>query len=367
MKTKKNKLIQRMPLTCLSFILILGFSIISMTGCSQQNDDGVMKAYDLRMQGKVDDALTLVDSLITLDPGNALAHYERYRILNYMMKGGAEVSVDDLLESIGSAAEYDSDNVDFALAKANASFLGAYISMQQGQDDASMVVAICDEFEAVLSLDPDHPQALLYLVDINSQLPAEMGGDSVKAVYYADLLSKNNGYYAAKAELLVNPQDAVEFWLKYLDTHETSPEILKEVGTAYVYEEDPENAFKYYAKAMSLDPDLNTLLLDQARYYMYMVMYGMAEGDSVLPIAATYINQYLESDPKPIVPLKAYAMGMLAKTKMFTGQKEEGKELLEQAKALDPYFSKAMGIPGPSIFDPPNNLSPRYSSFFEPF
>jgi hypothetical protein len=58
---------------------------------------------------------------------------------------------------------------------------------------------------------------------------------------------------------------------------------------------------------------------------------------------------------------------MLARTKMFTGQKEEGEELIEKAKALDPYFSKATGLPGAFQFQPPDQLDPQFVSFFRPF
>lgn len=368
MKTKKNKNFKRMPISGIALLLIAGFSIISMLSCGQQEDNGVMKAYELRMQGKVDDALALIDSLLIVDSTNALAHFERFRINKYMMKGGSDISIDDLLASIEKATLYDPGNIVFAYNKATASFLNAYIMMKQGQGDVKNAVAsICDEFKHVLSMQPDHPQSMLYLVEIYSQLPEEMGGDNEKAVYYKDLLQQSDEYYAAKAELLVNPQDELEFWLAYLESHKKSSEVLKEIGTAYIYAEDPDNAFKYYSEAIALDPDLNVLILNPARYYMFLVMQGMAKADSVMPLSANYIEQYLSSEPTPIIPMKAYAYGMLSRAKRASGNQEESKELMEKAKALDPHFSRTTGIPSASLFDPPNKLVTRYSSFFSPF
>lgn len=368
MKTKKNKKFKRIPISGIALLLIAGFSIISMLSCGQQEDNGVMKAYELRMQGKVDDALALIDSLLIVDSTNALAHFERFRIYKYMMTGGGDVSSGDMLVSIEKATEYEPDNIDFAYNKAIASFLNAYIMMNQGQGDVKNAIAsICDEFKHVLSLQPDHPQSMLYLVDIYSQLPEEMGGDSEKAAYYYDLLQKSDEYYAAKAELLVNPQEELAFWLAYLDSHEKNPDVLKEIGTAYIYEEDPDNAFKYYSDAIAIDPDLIVLILNPARYYMFLVMQRMAEADSVLPLSADYINQYLLSEPKPNTPMQAYAFGMLSRIERVTGNQKEGMEFMEKAKALDPYFSRATGVPSASLFDPPDKLVTRYSSFFLPF
>ena len=96
-------------------------------------------------------------------------------------------------------------------------------------------------------------------------------------------------------------------------------------------------------------------------------MTGEAKPDSVFPISATYIDQYLASEPVPIIPMKAYAMGMKVKVLKFAGKEEEGQELKEKAKALDPYFSRAFAIPDQSQFEAPDKINPRYTSFFKPF
>lgn len=358
-----------LPVILLMFIA--GAYMITVTACSPQHDldKDVKKAYELRMQGNVDEALALVDSILAVDSTNALAYLEKYRILGYMMTGGAEVSIEDMVNTIDRAVSYDPGNVDFAYNKALASFLHAYITMKYTNEDASGAVdAICMDFERVLELKPEHPQAILYLVEIYSQLPPEMGGDPEKAGFYAEMLERIDPFYAAKAKLMVEPKDdELAYWLEFKDTHESSAALLKEIGTACFYAEDPAKAEKYFTEAMQLDPAYNVLLLDMARYYMFLVMQDMAKPDSALPVSAGYINRYLESEPAPVVPLEAYAIGMLVKIKMFNGLQEEGKALMEKAKALDPYFSRAFTVPGPDTFDPPDKLVPRYSSFFRPF
>jgi hypothetical protein len=58
---------------------------------------------------------------------------------------------------------------------------------------------------------------------------------------------------------------------------------------------------------------------------------------------------------------------MKVKTKMFTGNRDEGEKLMAEAKAIDPYFSRAFGLPSISMFEPPTQTDHHFSSFFSPF
>ena len=52
---------------------------------------------------------------------------------------------------------------------------------------------------------------------------------------------------------------------------------------------------------------------------------------------------------------------------MFQGNKEEADKLLEEAKSVDKYFSRASGVPSLLLFDKRDQISSHYSSFFSPF
>ena len=353
----------------LSIVLLLALLITGSCSFKKESSNkDVMKAYDLRMQGKVDQALALLDSILEKDSTNAMAWYELSRVKNYKLLGGGDPSMDDLLTAIDKATLYDPENVIYANAKATNYFLNAYIAMMKNQDEVTDAVEkTCKAFKHVLELKPDYPEVMLYLVEIYGLLPPEMGGDSMQAVTYVDLLERTDDYYAAKAWLDMNEMDEVAFWQEYLCTQDTTPEVMREIGIAYLYQENPDQAEIYFNQAMKLDSTQNTLLLDLARYYTYLVMQKRELADSLLPVSAKYINLYLASDPAPIIPLQAYATGMLVRTKMFTGHKEEAEKLMEKAKALDPYFSRASAIPSPDLFDPPDVVSHHFSSFFRPF
>jgi len=355
----------------LSLLLLLALQITG--SCSFHKETckkDVMKAYDLRMQGKVDQARALLDSILVKDSTNAMAWYERSRLKWYLFTGGGTVTIDEILADVDKATLYDPENVIYAYEKAMYNFLSAYMAMHKDQDKVKEKIALtCDQYQRVLKLKPDYPEPMLYLVEIYGMLPAGMGGDSLKAVAYAAELRKMNAYWGAKADLDLAPEgtDQVAFWKAYQALHGDSPDVLKEIGIAYLYQEDPENAKQFFTKAMEMDSSMQILWLDLARYYMMGVMQNKDLADSLLPISAMYTRQYLASKPAPIIPLQAYATGMLVKTEMFTGHKEEAEKLMEEAKALDPYFSRAFGIPGPSLFEPPDKISYHFTSFFRPF
>lgn len=353
------------------FLLLL---IVQITGsCSSpdhSNLTDVMKAYDLRMQGKADQALVLLDSILVKDSTNAMAWYELSRVKRYMFTGGGNVTIDEILADVEKATFYDSKNVIYAYEKAMDLFLNAYMAMQRDPKKVKKRVAeACSQYEEVLKLKPDYHEAMLYLVEIYGMLPPEMGGDSAKGQLYAKKLRASNPYLGAKATLDLAPEetDQVAFWKEYQILHGENPDVFKEIGIACLYNEDPVNANLFFSKAIALDSSEQILWLDMGRYYMLGVMQNKDLADSLLPISAMYVEQYLASEPAPVIPLQAYATGMLVKTEMFTGHKEKAEKLMEQAKSLDPYFSRAFGIPPLSFFDPPDAVTHYFYSFFRPF
>ena len=86
-----------------------------------------------------------------------------------------------------------------------------------------------------------------------------------------------------------------------------------------------------------------------------------------LPLAKTFIEKYLKSTPEPVIPMKAYAMGLLMRCEMFLGNQAEAEKLMGEAKSIDPYFSRASGIPTLLLFDQPDQICHHYFSFFSPF
>ena len=357
-----------------AFALLLVFLTVISTGCSQAalsgSDKEVIEAYELRVDGKVDQAHEMLLGILEKDSANAMAWYELSRLKEYMMLSGGAPEMEEINRMADRALQYDQGNVIYAYKVAMDAFLSAYIAMHGDPQNVGGYVSVaCDKYKKVLEIKPDYLEAMLYLVEIYGMLPPEMGGDSMQAESYAQKLEAMDDYFGAKARLDLMGEDVsmVDYWNKYLEKHERNAVILKELGRAYLYQEDPERAFQYFQEAIKLDPSQTILLLDMARYHQMLVMQNRDLAAQELPKSKIYIDQYLASDPGPIIPLRAYAIGMLAKVAMFTGQKEEADKLMEGAKSLDPYFSRAFGVPSPNLFIPPNEVSHHFGSFFMPF
>jgi tetratricopeptide (TPR) repeat protein len=353
----------------ISAMLIFQFSV----SCSSQGsraDEDVLNAFNLRMNGKVDQAKVLLESIVAKDSTNAMAYYELARLKHYMLIGGGNVKIEDIISSIDNAVKNDPENVIYAYYRGIATFLNAFSAMQHGNNEVKpLVTATCNEFEKVLKLKPDYYEAMMYLVEIYGMLPKDMGGDSLKAVAYAEKLVKLDSYFGARAKAALLPEnsDLVKYWENFLAADEKNPDLLSEVGKAYLFKDDPGIAEKYFKEARKADPAKNILILDLARYHIYKVMQNKDLSKTELPVAKVFLEEYLKSVPAPIIPLKTFAMGLLVRDEMFLGNQAESEKLMEEAKALDPYFSRASGIPTLLLFDPPDKICHHYFSFFSPF
>lgn len=350
----------------IGFIFILLFNSASVFSACTENEKAVIEAYELRISGKVDDAVSLLKNILEADSTNAMAHFELARTLNYMkMMGSKEADL-----HLKKALEFDPENVVYAYYNAKNCFLKAYMSAQQGGTNLKELVnKSCHEFIHVLELKADYPEALMYLVEFYGMLPEEMGGDKTKAQMYAEKLENMDKFYGAKARLAMLPEetDMVIYWEEYIAKNGEDCKALKELGVANLFNANVDGAKECFEKSIILNKTENVRILDLARYHMMKVMQNRDAAEVELPKAKDYIQKYLASTPEPITPLKAYAIGMLVKIEMFSGKQAEGQKLMQEAKQLDPYFSKATGMPSLALFEAPNIIDHHFQSYFRPY
>ncbi len=353
----------------LSILLICFLSASTFAG--NKPDKEVLKAFDLRMNGKVDEAKVLLEQILTKDSTNAMAHYEMARIKHYMLVGGGGTKIDDIVNSIDKAVQFDPKNVTYAYYCGIAKFLKSFIAMQTGQQDQikNNIAETCKQFEKVLTLKPDYCEPMLYLVEIYGMLPPDMGGDSLKAQAWAAKLAKTDSYFGAraKADLLPESADREKFWKDQIALKGRTPNLLSQAGIACLFKDDPENAEKYFNEAIKSDPKENIRILDLGRYHMMQAMQNKDLAGTELPIAKSYFEKYLQTKPEPVVPMKAYTIGVFGIIDMIQGNQAGAEKMREEAKALDKYFSKATGVPEQILFEPPDEICHHFSSFFMPY
>ena len=360
MKTKKNML------AGLCVVVVLGLCALAAKGKAEPNN-AAMDAYKLRMQGKVDEAKALLEQAIRENPHNAMAYYELARTKLYMATGEPQKMADriaDAQQSITKAIENDPNNVIYPFFEGHIALFRTYMS--PGKESAGK---LSGAFEAVLKLKPDYRQAMLYLGEIYGTLPEDQGGDKSKAEQYAKKLEGFDKVYGAKARSVLLPGDAnrVAYWQKVLKANEGNPDVLEELGKAYLEINDENDAVSCFEKAVKINPEKIILFMDLSIYHTWRAMEAGNNSELLQKeIAAgnAAVTRYLGC--KPILPMQAYALGVQYKYKAHSGNKEGADEILKKAEALDPYFSKATGAPNPDLFIPPDEISHNHRYLFRP-
>lgn len=337
-------------------------------------DDGVVdEAYQLRMRGKVDEARTLLEKTVETAPDHAAAHYELARTKMHMALGNPEdlaTKLADAQKSADQAVVHDSQKVMYHSFAAQVAYLRAYHALMRGGTDAKEhFTAACGAFEAALKLKPDYPQVLLYLAELHASFPETAGADRAKAKAYAEKLAGNE-VYAAKAESVLSLDSCgVEFWEKLLAKKPGNADVLEELGKAHLRDDEVEQAVSQFELAIGRDPSRTYLFVDLSIHHTFGAMEARQSDRELfekhVSAGDAAITRYLESQPNN--PMRAYALGVKSKYKWASGDEEQRAALIEQAVALDPYFSKMTGQPNPDLFIPPTEVSRNHRYLTRPY
>ena len=357
--------------------------VVVLTSCAPAPaEDVAMDAYNLRMQGKVDEAKTLLEQDISRNPNNAAAHYELARIQLHMALGGGRTTFDmigDAQETIDKAVELDPKNVIYPFFAGHVNYLQAYYYLKTGGQPKEKLARAIGAFESALRLKPDYHQAMLRIVELYSQFPEEDGGDKSKAEQYAKQLEALDEVFGAKARSILLPEevDRVDYWQKVLKKHEGNADVIEELGKAYLRADKVDDAVSYFEKAIEINPEKVFLFLDLSIYHTFRAMRAGDDKEllhKALTSGDAAVTRYIESEP--ILPMLAYALGVQSKYEGFgpwdsypshLGDKKQAQALYDRAETLDRYFSKATGAPNPDLFIPPGEISQNHRYLMRPF
>ena len=352
---------------------VLGCLAVMFLSCGKEEKTGmtVADAFELRMGGMADSAKTELDMIIADDSTNAAAWFEMARTKHYMGLGEPRQlyeSLGDIEHATEKAVENDPENLIYTFYKGYFEYFNTYaLVMGQQPGAAEKAREAISAFERVLELKPDYHEATLYLIEMFSA-PDQMGlGDnSAKAESLAVQLEEVDPVYGAKARDIRMPPDGnrIALWSELLSRYPDNPEVLEQLGKAYLYKDNLEPGKNYLEQAVKLDSTRQYLFLDLARYHLMNARSNPASKKEALDLARESISRYLTTEPVP--PLKAYAMGLSSIIESWGGSEEEGEKLREQATAIDPYFSKAFAVPPRILFSPPYELSHYHSYFLRP-
>ena len=128
---------------------------------SQNDSSEIIKAFELRMDGNIEEAQRLLSSIIEKDSTNAMAHFEM-----------ARMSGEDLMKRkhIEKALTYDSKNLMYRFYKANLQMLEAYKAMKTNNKELiiSNINQCTTTLKSILVLKPDCKETLLFLTKLHT-------------------------------------------------------------------------------------------------------------------------------------------------------------------------------------------------------
>ncbi|MGA2171622.1 MAG: tetratricopeptide repeat protein [Sedimentisphaerales bacterium] len=366
---------KKTALAGLCVVVMLGLCVLAGAAKGETDSKNVAAdAYKLRMQGKVDDARALLEQAIQENPHNASAHYELARTKFYMALHPDPQSREDRIgeaqKSIEKAIENDPNNVIYPFFEGHIALLQAYPSWMQDQPDTKEKMGrVCEAFESALKLKPDYRQAMLYLVEIYGTLSEDKGGDKSKAEQYAKKLEGMDEVFGAKARWILMPKDPnrVEYWQKVMKNHESNTDVLEEMGKAYLSADNVNDAVLCFEKAIKIDPAKSYLFLDLSIYHTWAAMAARDNAElrqKAITAGEAAVTRYLDSNP--VLPMRAYALGVQYKYKSHSEHKEGADDILKKARELDPYFSMMTGAPNPDLFIAVDEISHNHRYLFRP-
>ena len=362
---------------CLVCVFCLVFSVMAKEeaamGVDTPNQAVTINAFDLRMAGKLDEAKVILEQSTSHDPSNAMVQYELARVYYHMALGNPQEMEGMFKESqvcIERAIDMAPENVIYHTFAGHVAFMRGYICMYAKGDNPAAKEQFenaCKAFKSTIRFKPDDKVAMLYLVELYGDLPNDVGGNKAMAGKYAKQLEDVDVVFAAKADSILSSKDAA-YWKEVLKAHPNNAEVLEELGKAYLKTAEVDEAVSCFEEAVKQNPKKAYLFLDLSIFHTYSAMSDTQDkalfGKNVTAGDAA-VSRYLNA--KPILPMRAYALGVQSKYKSFSGDKDLGQALYKKAKTLDPYFSKATGCPLSDLFISPEEISKNHRYLMRPF
>lgn len=296
------------------------------------------KAYELRMAGQVDQAVDLLESSLAEAPGSAILSYELARARLMLL------DFDGMHQAAEAAVNQDPGNGDYRYFAAIAALYSLIDAAHHGDEPRMKILGrdALAHLRTILETDPDHHEARVLLVQQLLETAPQLGLDAGDPEEHVCVLEARAPILGAKARCcLVEEARQKEIWAKVLADHPDDCRAQEEAAEGLIQLGELDEAAKCLERAMALDHRSCYGLLRLS------LAYAMQE-DWDRAIAVT--QRYLETEPP--LALKAFAVGRLGMIQHRMGDRDRGRELMEEARALDPHVWQTVMPPPREIFTP---------------
>jgi tetratricopeptide (TPR) repeat protein len=310
--------------------------------------DIVLRAYRMRMEGKIDEAKRALEESLEKRSQDAAVWLELARL--EIQKSGTTRELDSGQRAIEKAIDIAPDNPVYHRWAAGIAVLNGIL-----KSHANDRPALAKQFkkaiaagERAVTLDPDDHEARLLLVSLYGNNPPELGGDQRRGRHHVEELEKRSPVdgAAARCEFSLKdvPEKKLALWNDLAVKHGADPRVHESLALEYAWSGEVEKATFHAERVLALDRTRVRILLDLARAF------ALKEN---LPIAERFAGRYLALDPAPPLSLKAWAHMALGQIQRKAGNEEAAAASLKRARELDPYCWFTMTPPGEELFEPP--------------
>jgi tetratricopeptide (TPR) repeat protein len=331
----------------------LGLCALSVGLADASSLEVAQAAFDLRMVGKVDEAVQRLEEGLAADSTQAILFYELSRARLSLM------DIEGMQEAVDEAVTLEPENADYHYFAGLASTYSLINAAHHEQQEMMKHFGerTIGELEAALRCNPDHREARCTLVQRISAMAEDMGWDAARAEEHTRILEKADPVMGARARSNLIPESQqADLWEKVIREHPDQPSAWYEAGGGFL------NASLAAQQGGVPSPDLGHLnraseCIDKAiemnpqRFYILLQLstaFAMArEWDRAQSIIQRYISL------NPPLPLKAYAVARLGQIKQQRGDVSGGTELMSKAMEMDPHLWRGFMPPPEEILSRP--------------
>lgn len=300
------------------------------------------KAFQLRMDGKSQQAKEILSEYLKADPNDAVAQFEYSRVLCYLF------DLESAEKHATQAVQLAEDNPRYHYWQG---VCGTFLYIDQahhkGNLDSSIIKRSIAAFEKAIELKPDYYEARYLLVNLLNNNEPDQGGDQQKARQHAERLMEMDLDYGLQAKMVVEQNRPMDWKIRqYQAALAKEPDnagLHADIALLSAESGQADKMQQHLDKAIELDKQQKDILLK--------IAFQLASKQQNQP-AKEMVNRYLELAKDEPAAMRAFALGYLAIIERNSGNQKAFEKLAEQMKQTDPDGWRTMVAPPAILFEP---------------
>ena len=329
--------IRKMRVTAAAALLVIAATVLA-AAAAEGPETIAVKAFELRLAGHLDEAVELLEAGLKDHAEAGVLHYELARARLMLLDiGGMHAEAEAAVRCAPANNEYRY----FAATAAAYSLIDA---AHHGDQDRMKAAGseVIDQLEAILEADPDNCRARYFLVQQSIDMAPDVGLEVGDPEKHVRLLEAKDPIMGAKARCcLVGEKEQRRIWEQVLSDHPQDCHALVEAADGLITAGALEQAEACLDKAIEMDRQSCYGLLRLGLAYCMQ-----EDWDRGLALTQRYL------DTEPPFALKAFAIGRMGMIHHRQGDADRGRELMDQARKLDPHVWQTVMPPPLEIFTP---------------